>query len=156
MTVATAEEEMQCAQGYSGCIGVSPKGAHDASRGVALFSLRSALRIAVIGRHRLKAYLASNTAMKAALVARGGSANRRAQSTRFKSLDAATCRRMGFQVCGPLVNQKRPMSVCSAVRRALVRPPISRISFTSFVHVGELSAGGDAGRNCAPVFITQG
>src|SRR5882762_4458368 len=156
MTVLTALEEMQWAHGYSGCIGVSPSGSHDASRGVSLLLLRSALRIAVTGRHRLKVNLASNTAMKASLLAMAASANSRAQSTRFKSFDAATCRRIGFQVCGPLVNQKRPMSVCTAVRRALVRPPISRISFTSLVQVAELSAGGAAGRNCDPVFIAHG
>jgi hypothetical protein len=35
--VEIAAEVMQCAQGYSGCIGVSPNGNHDSSRGVAGF-----------------------------------------------------------------------------------------------------------------------
>ena len=146
MMVPTAVDEMQCAHGYSGCIGVSPRGNHDASRAVSLFPLRSALRIAVMGRQRLKVYLASKTAMKASLLAMAARANRRAQSTTFISLPVATWRRMGFQVCGPLVNQKRPMFVCSAVRLALARAPSSWISFTSFVHVDEVSAGGGAGR----------
>src|SRR5215470_14085705 len=51
-TPAAADEVMQWAQGYSGCIGVSPSGDQLASRAVAGLSLRSALRIAVIGRQR--------------------------------------------------------------------------------------------------------
>ena len=52
-TVEIAAEVMQCAHGYSGCIGVSPSGNHDFSRGVAGFCVISALRIAVTGRQRL-------------------------------------------------------------------------------------------------------
>ena len=48
-----AAETMQCAQGYSGCIGVSPSGNHNSSPGVAAFCVISALRIAVIGRQKL-------------------------------------------------------------------------------------------------------
>src|SRR5229473_2817163 len=80
--------------------------------------------------------------MPASWPAMEASANRRAQSTSSMSLLAATCRRMGVHVCGPTKNQKRPILVCSAVRTVLVRLPSSRISFTSFVQVGEVSAAG--------------
>ena len=51
-TVPTvAQDEVR--HGYSGCIGVSMKGAHDGSRSVASLPSRSALRIAVTGRQKL-------------------------------------------------------------------------------------------------------
>src|SRR6476469_10247014 len=80
-TAETAADEMQCAHGYSGCIGVSPSGRHEASRGVELLLVWSAFRIAVTGRHRLYVYLASNTAMYASFPAIDVNANSRAQST---------------------------------------------------------------------------
>ena len=43
----------QWAQGYSGCIGVSMKGAHVGSRSVASLPSLSPLRIAVTGRQKL-------------------------------------------------------------------------------------------------------
>ena len=114
---------MQCAHGYSGCIGVVPSGAHDSSRGVAGLPLRSALRIAVIGRQKLYAYFASNIAMNASHSpsrrARRAARNRRGRS----SWRAAICRTIGLKVRGPVKNQKRPMLVCSALRFVLLRPP---------------------------------
>ena len=53
ITAATAALVMQCAHGYSGCIGVSPRGSQEGSRGVALLPVRSVLRIAVTGRQKL-------------------------------------------------------------------------------------------------------
>src|SRR5215813_14677612 len=78
-TTAAAADVMQWAHGYSGCIGVSPSGTHDASRGVAALPVVSALRIAVSGRQKLYAYLASITAMMASLPAMATRASRRAQ-----------------------------------------------------------------------------
>src|SRR5258706_11964543 len=88
-TTPAADDVMQWAHGYSGCIGVSPDGSDDwpngrqeGSRGVALLPVRSALRMAVIGRQKLYAYFASKTAMKASSVAMATSANSRALSAR--------------------------------------------------------------------------
>ncbi|MDT4858995.1 hypothetical protein FQZ97_934890 [compost metagenome] len=64
-TVATVPARMQCAQGYSGCIGVSISGAQLASRSVPSWPSRSPLRIAVTGRQKLWWYLASTTAIRA-------------------------------------------------------------------------------------------
>src|SRR5262245_39140773 len=155
-TLAAACDVMQWAHGYSGCIGVSPSGTHDASRGVALLPVRSALRTAVIGRQKLKAYLASNTAMKASLVASATRANSRALSVRSSCFRLTSWRRRGFHVCGPVTNQKRPMSVCSFVRLVLVWLPSSRIWLKSSVQVVESRVGGGAGRNCDPLSITHG
>src|SRR5436190_8937438 len=154
-TAATADEVMQCAQGYSGCIGVSPSGSQPGSRGVRGLPLWSAFRMAVTGRQKLKAYFASNTAMNASPAAIDASAKSRAQSSRFICLCAATCCTMGLKVRGPARNQNFAMSVCSAERVLLLSPPISRISLKSRVQVSELSAGGGAGRNCAALDITH-
>ena len=54
---------MQCAHGYSGCIGVLSIGCHVASRSVAELPSISPLRIAVIGRQNSYLYFASSTAM---------------------------------------------------------------------------------------------
>src|SRR6266513_4215042 len=57
-TAPSDADTMQCAHGYSGCIGVSMNGVQPASRSVA--SLPSwPLRIAVTGRQKLYWYLAS-------------------------------------------------------------------------------------------------
>src|SRR5258707_9121611 len=68
-TPATLPLRMQWAQGYSGCVGVSPSGCQVASRSVAGLPSISPLRIAVTGRQKLKWYLASNTAINASLIA---------------------------------------------------------------------------------------
>ena len=52
-TVPTALETMQCAHGYSGCIGVSMNGIQPGSRSVASLPSMSPLRIAVTGRQKL-------------------------------------------------------------------------------------------------------
>src|SRR5262249_45955590 len=95
-TAETAAEVMQCAQGYSGCIGVSPSGNHEASRGVARLLVWSGLRMAVTGRQRLYAYLASKTAIIASAPAIDTRAKRRAQSTTSMSFAIATCRIIGL------------------------------------------------------------
>ena len=62
-TVATLAARMQCAQGYSGCIGVVTDGDQAGSRSVASLPSMSPLRIAVTGRQKSWWYLASNTAI---------------------------------------------------------------------------------------------
>jgi len=52
-TAAKVAPQMQCAQGYSGCIGVLSIGCHDASGETAALPLRFPLRMAVMGRHRV-------------------------------------------------------------------------------------------------------
>ena len=105
-----------CAHGYSGCSGVSTRGSQSGIRVTAALPCASPLRIAVIGRQRLNAYLASKTAMYASAAAISASANRRAFSSRLRPGAAASCRTTGSQLAGPTTTQKRAMSVCSAVR----------------------------------------
>ena len=52
-TAPRAEDTMQWAHGYSGCIGVSMNGVQPGSATVASFLLRSPLRMAVIGRQKV-------------------------------------------------------------------------------------------------------
>src|SRR5262245_45764313 len=61
-TVPSEAETMQCAHGYSGCMGVSMNGSQTASRVAGSSPLRP-LRMAVTGRQKLYVYLASNTAI---------------------------------------------------------------------------------------------
>ncbi len=63
MMVAMVAAIMQCAHGYSGWMGVTISGNHPGSRSVAALSSRSPLRMAVMGRQKLKKYLASKTAI---------------------------------------------------------------------------------------------
>src|SRR3989442_15995108 len=58
-TAAIAAEVMQCAQGYSGCSGVSISGSQSGTGAI----VPSPFLIAGMGRQKLNAYLASNTAM---------------------------------------------------------------------------------------------
>jgi len=55
------------------------------------------------------------------------SAKSRAFSTRLRGLEVASERTIGFQVTTPTAVQKRATSVCSGVRFALLRAPISLI-----------------------------
>src|SRR5262245_829682 len=84
------------------------------------------------------------------------SAKTRALSSRLSFFCAAACRTIGFQICGPEMNQNRAMSVCSAVRLVLLSPPSSPLSFTSLVQVSESRAGGGGGRNCDALVMIQG
>src|SRR5947209_15153988 len=79
-TPATAPLRMQCAHGYSGCIGVLSIGCHAASRSVAELPSISPLRIAVIGRQNAYLYLASMTAIVASASAAVITAMKRALS----------------------------------------------------------------------------
>src|SRR5712675_1918730 len=125
---ATAPLTMQCAHGYSGCIGVLSIGCQVASRSVAGLSSISPLRIAVIGRQKSYWYFASNTAMPASAAATATSAMKRAQSTTLISFAFANCRTIGSALCGPVMSQKRASSVCRADRLVLALAPRSLIS----------------------------
>src|SRR5882672_6208617 len=103
MTVAMAALLMQCAHGYSGCIGVLSIGCQVASRSVAGLSSLSPLRIAVIGRQKSYWYFASNTVMPASAAATATSAMKRAQSTTLISFALASCRTIGSALCGPVM-----------------------------------------------------
>src|SRR4029453_3522839 len=70
-TAPSEPDTMQCAHGYSGCIGVSMNGSQPGSR-----ASPSALRMAVTGRQKLYVYLASNTAISAASLATAARAKR--------------------------------------------------------------------------------
>src|ERR1700730_10519376 len=78
---ATEPLWMQCAHGYSGCIGVGAIGCQVATRSVAGLPSISPLRIAVIGRQKLQWYFASNAAMLASVSPTDTSAINRALST---------------------------------------------------------------------------
>src|SRR5262245_42303100 len=84
------------------------------------------------------------------------SANRRALSVVSSFLSSASWRTIGFQARGPVMYQKRPISVCSALRVVLAAPATSRISLRSRVQVSEVRAGGGGARNCDGVLITHG
>src|SRR6202022_3400418 len=56
-TAANVALQMQCAHGYSGCIGVLSIGCHPASSETAGLPVRSPLRIAVMGRQKSCGYL---------------------------------------------------------------------------------------------------
>src|SRR5207247_10343181 len=91
-TPATLPLRMQCAHGYSGCIGVSAIGCQAASRSVAGLLSISALRIAVTGRQKLYWYLASNTPAHASLGAIAASAMSHALATTSMPLSLARYR----------------------------------------------------------------
>src|SRR5258708_3467091 len=62
-TAPMPPDTTQCAQGYSGCIGVLMKGVHPGSAAIAALFIMWPLRIAVTGRQEVEAYLASKTAI---------------------------------------------------------------------------------------------
>src|SRR5215472_637496 len=95
MTAAIEELVMQCAQGYSGCIGVASIGCQVATRSVAGLPSMSPLRIAVIGRQNSYLYLASKTAIIASIVATETSAIKRALSSTLIFLAIDTWRGSG-------------------------------------------------------------
>src|SRR5688500_6093963 len=94
--------------------------------------------------------------MKASSVAIATSANSLALSTMSTFLIATSCRTIGFQAFGPVTNQKRPISVCAALRLLFARLPKLLISSTSFAQVAEVNGGGDPGRNCDSDVIDHG
>ena len=119
---------MQCAQGYSGCIGVASIGCQVATRSVAVLPSMSPLRIAVIGRQNSYLYLASKTAMTASIVAIEARAMKRALSSTLIFVAMAIWRGSGCDARGPTSSQKRASSVCRAVRLVLFLSPRSLIS----------------------------
>src|SRR4029450_1071073 len=78
-TAPSDPDTMQCAHGYSGCIGVSMNGTQPGSR-----ASPSALRMAVTGRQKLYVYLASNTAIRPSSMAIAARADRGALSLRSR------------------------------------------------------------------------
>jgi hypothetical protein len=119
---------MQCAHGYSGCIGVSMNGVHDGSRSVASFPSISPFRIAVTGRQKLYVYLASNTAMTASSVACPTIARSLAFCVTSLFFELATESTMGQYTPVPVVYQKLATAVCSGVRLEPFFTPIDLIS----------------------------
>src|SRR5712671_1855505 len=89
-TAATLPLWMQCAHGYSGCIGVLAIGCQVASRSVAALPSISPLRMAVIGRQNAYLYLASKTAIMASASAAVITAMKRALSVTDISFRIAT------------------------------------------------------------------
>src|ERR1700739_4557585 len=88
--------------------------------------------------------------MNASAPARFKRANTRALCDIVKACAMATCRAIGFQICGAVDTQKRARSVSAGVRVLLVADPISLISLKSRVYRGLVNAGGGPGRNCEP------
>src|SRR5262245_15452510 len=99
--LATADCVIQCAHGYSGWRGVEANDSHAESRSVASFPSWSPLRIAVTGRQKRYAYLASNTAMTASAAAMATNANTRALSSAPSPCAATAWRATGMYVPGP-------------------------------------------------------
>src|SRR5262249_30875959 len=143
-------DTMQCAHGYSGCIGVSMNGIQPGSR-----TSPSALRMAVTGRQKLYVYFASNTAMSASSIAIAASARSRALSVTSRPGVLATERATGQYTFGSVASQNWAIAVCSGVRCVLVLPPTALISLKSRFHVSLVSAGGGPGRNWSPLVITH-
>src|SRR5258706_3830702 len=94
-TALTVLEVIQCPQGYSGCNGVSISGSQPGSRVVASLPSMSPLRIAVIGRQKLKLYFASKSAILEASTANSTSANKPAFWLKLRTGAAASCRGIG-------------------------------------------------------------
>src|ERR1043166_9104920 len=93
--------------------------------------------------------------MYASLAAMFASANNRARATVVIVLEDASDRTTGFIDAGPVMDQKRAVSVCAAVRAALCRPPVLWISSKSRAHCSLFSAGGGPGRKRAPFSMTH-
>src|SRR5947207_5780735 len=102
MALARAELMMQCANGYSGCIGVLSIGCHVASCSVASLPSMSPLRMAVIGRQKAYLYLASMTAIAASASAAVVTVMKRALSMTDISFRIAIWRDNGCVLSGPV------------------------------------------------------
>src|SRR5262245_35280696 len=155
-TPPTAADEMQCAQGYSGCSGVSSSGNHSGAASVASLPSISARRIAVIGRQNAYSYFASNTATNESMAATFASANNRARSTVDSACDDANDRTTGFHEAGPVIDQKSAVSVCEAERSLLALAPRRSTSAKSRAQTSLASFGGGAGRKSAGECIDHG
>src|SRR5882724_890539 len=128
MAEAIAPLMMQCAHGYSGCMGVLSIGCQVASRSVASLPSISPLRIAVIGRQNAYLYLASMTAIAASASAAVITVMKRALSMTDISLRIAIWRDSGCVLSGPVRSQNRASSVCCGDRLLLFFAPSSLIS----------------------------
>src|SRR5262245_53623455 len=155
-TAPTAADEMQCAQGYSGCSGVSSSGTQPVSASVASLPSISARRIAVIGRQKPYSYFASNTATNESMAATFTSANKRARSTVDNGCDEASERTTGFHDAGPVIDQKSAVSVCEAERSLLSLAPRRLTSAKSRAQTSLVSFGGGAGLNSDGERIAHG
>src|SRR5712671_2150335 len=116
MAEAIAPLMMQCAHGYSGCIGVLSIGCQVALRSVAGLPSMSPLRIAVIGLQNSYLYLASKSAMPASASAIEANAMKCALSTVSIFLTTTICLSSWCDIPGLTEIQKRASSVCRAVR----------------------------------------
>ena len=94
-TAPRADDTMQWAHGYSGCMGVSMNGVQPGSATVASFPSSSPLRMAVIGCQKVYVYLASKTAVSASSIAIAATASSRALSVTSRPGALATERATG-------------------------------------------------------------
>src|ERR1051325_492860 len=122
------------------------------SGSVAGLPSRSALRMAVTGRQKLKLYLASQAQMAASAIAMFKSANKRALSSKVLPRSAAMPCAMLFQWPGgvsvpPPSAQNRAISDWSAVRVDPTAAPNALTSLTSAAYLALARAGGPDGRN---------
>src|SRR5512133_109861 len=90
--LATAPETHPCAAGYSGWLGVVPKGVHDGSGNVSGLASISPFWIAVTGLQKLKAYFAFMHPMKASVYPVHNIAKRRAEEARSNCFSVASWR----------------------------------------------------------------
>src|SRR5450755_38723 len=132
---------MQCADGYSGCGGVTSNGSQPGSAITAGLTVLAALRIAVIGRHVFWAYFTLNAATVASASAMYSSAKRRACSSSERFLICAAARAAAFRMGTSLADQKIAAAVWSAVRVVLSRAPRLLTSFRSRANSALSSAG---------------
>src|SRR5437899_1747616 len=121
----------------------------------------SALRMAVTGRQKSKAYLASQAQMAASAMARFNNANKRAFSSRVLRAAALMSCAMLFQWPGGVSvpapsAQKRAIWDWSAVRVEMVFAPSCFTSLTSAAYLSLVRAGGPGGRNSELVVMQKG
>src|SRR6266566_8576807 len=119
--VETAPVTQPCAAGYSGWLGVTPKGVHDGSPVSA--GLPPPARIAVTGRQKLNENLAFQQPMAESANPAHNMAINRAVSEVLSPFWVARFRK-ARPYCWPVCSvQKRPISVCCGVRTVLFIAP---------------------------------
>src|SRR5688572_22363434 len=94
--------------------------------------------------------------MNESIAATLASANSLARSTAAIGRDVASDRTTAFHATGPVIDQKRAVSVCEDERAALSLAPSLLTSSRSRAQISLVSAGGGAGRNCAADRIDHG
>src|ERR1700751_2593934 len=113
--------------------------------------------MAVIGRQRWKAYLASYRAIALSASVVLSCANRRAFCARLLPKPRAAWSAIWFQTIQiGAAPQNLPIAVSSAVRVALFSSPREWTSLKSAAYRGLVSAGGGAGRNWLALSSTNG